>query len=155
MSESKLYAKMKYHMRRPFNLMPHKSCVSMLASKLEAKTILVLVFLSICCFWQIVSICSLYFNYPTNIFIDTNFDVFEQTLPALTFCTRIGTEHRGQNTSSDLFDMHLVNQTIQEISVSSFAREEEVVTDRYLSSLIESLSIYYYCFTINSQLKGK
>lgn len=128
--------------------------MTMLRSKIDLKAIVVVLCLNIGCFWQMVSICGLYLEYPTNIFIDTKFDVMEQILPAFTFCTNVGAQHRGRNTSSALFDMHFVNKTVREISVSSFGGQLQEVTEQYLTSAIESVSMVYYCFTINSEIKG-
>ena len=146
---------MKYQTNLPKRKMSMDGYVSMVMSRLKFKSFLMMVCLNIGCFWQMVSICSLYFNYPTNIFIDTKFDVFEQTVPALTFCTSVGQTHRGKNTSTHLFDNFSLNTTIEQISINSLADQVDIITDQYLSSVIESVSINYYCFTLNSQVKGK
>ena len=42
------------------------------------------------CLLQIISIFNLYLSYPTNIFIETKFQSYSKTLPAISFCTNIG-----------------------------------------------------------------
>src|SRR5690348_14487133 len=75
--------------------------------------------LSVGCFWQILNICKLYFNYPTNVFIETRFEAFSQTLPAPTFCTNIMTYNSGKNSSSalDIYSKEFKENTFHTIQM--------------------------------------
>ena len=105
------------------------------------------------CFWQIVSISKLFFSFPTNIFIDTEFDVFEIPLPSVTFCTDITNRSNGK-TSQELFDTFKLNQTVLEIG---YLHQESDETQNLFDpdQIIQAISMTYYCFTFNSYKQGK
>ena len=108
--------------------------------------------INLCCFWQIVSICQLFFSYPTNISIETDFDVFEIPLPSLTFCTNIRNRIRGK-VSEDIFKTFKTQDIIGNITTIDQDHQETIV-DIFSNYTVESLSMDYYCFTINSFKQG-
>jgi len=110
--------------------------------------------LSIGCFWQISSICGLYFSYPTNIFIDTQFDVFDKELPAFTICTNIANRSRSK-TLEKSFESFSIEKFVKEISIGFEDKMEINLTEQSFDTVLESISFRYYCFTLNSQFKGK
>jgi hypothetical protein len=105
--------------------------------------------------WHIYSICALYFSYPTNIFIQTKFDVYNKLLPAISFCTNYANISHGK-TSEDLFKILSLQNILKELSIGFEDRMERDLKNDSLDTIIESISLRYYCFTINnSRLRGK
>ena len=106
------------------------------------------------CFWQICDVCHMYFEYPTNVFIDTTFDPLSKPLPALTFCTEMES-HNILNTSALLeFESSKYKYNIFidiQIMGDNGAKD---MKEEYLANAIESTSYKYYCITLNSLLSG-
>src|SRR5882724_11458291 len=105
-------------------------------------------FLSVGCFWQTFTVFKMYFNYPTNIQIETKFNAFERPLPVMTFCGWASLA--GSRMSQDTFDGWKLQDVIAEISIG-----HNKMTDYFINTAIESITQNDYCFTINSPLKGK
>ena len=111
--------------------------------------------LSIGCFWQIVKVCEFYFNYPTNVFIDTTFDPISKPLPALTFCIRIY-DNLGLNSSYalEIQSSMFKYEVFHAIYIQGESNRRNL-TDDYLDSVIERIALKYYCITFNSLLSGQ
>ena len=107
-------------------------------------------------FFHFTIIFGLYLSFPTNIFIKTNFETLDKQLPALTFCANIWNVTRGrpsQQTFSDFYPLEI----IVDISTSYFFDNqisEENLRKYFLSNILETLSLRYYCFPINNHIKG-
>ena len=139
------------------------------SKKLLRKTIivsLVYIFVAIGCFWQIVSICGLYFNYPTIVSIETQYLDYENELPALSFCTRLeksipeyenSTKTVAQyteqyNVSKVIFNMTVVlNLSTHRYKPNKGNRKGKDIQN----SLIQTINSVYTCFTFNSLLNCK
>ena len=67
--------------------------------------------LCLCCFLQILSICELFFSYPTVILSETTFDVSAIPFPSMTFCTYIENMTIGK-TSEEFFENFNVSQIV-------------------------------------------
>jgi hypothetical protein len=104
--------------------------------------------------WHIYSIYALYFSYPTNIFIETKFDVYNKLLPAISFCTNYENISHGKN-SEDLIKILSIQNILKELSIGSEDRMERDLKNDSLDTIIESISLRHNCFTINSQLRSK
>lgn len=107
------------------------------------------------CFWQIINVCKLYFNYPVNIFIDTKFNVLTQRLPALTFCSNVGNMSEGKNSSDALEHASKMfkDEMFSMIIVGRAAKDQDLMSE-YLNHSIERISLEFYCITLNSFLTG-
>ena len=110
--------------------------------------------LSIGCFWQIFNVCDLYFKYPTNVFIDTDFDPLTKPVPALTFVKYIG-PHSGQQSADalELASNQTKSQFFKRIYLFNYTRPI-FLTKEYLDNAIERISHGYYSITFNSLLTG-
>ena len=108
------------------------------------------------CFWQMVKVCESYFNYPTNVFIETTVDPYSKPLPALTLCTNDGAMW-GRN-SSEVFELKSNKFKYEMIKDIVIRGEGGGVTrsllDHYINNAIERISFDYYCITFNSMLAG-
>ena len=117
-----------------------------------------ILFLSIGCFWQILDVCEMYYNYPTNIFIETEFETLVQPIPAMTFCFPHGLNSNGKN-SSDFFEElgDWKNNLFSYIAVTSITDQTDPIPikDKLLAHAIERVGQYYYCLTLNSKLKSE
>ena len=132
-----------------------------LGHKITVKTVNLIIILVLItgCLWQIISIFDLYLRYPTNIFIETKFKSYYNSLPALTFCSNIG-DHSGQSTD-DIFGKNYSNKIIQDVFILS-ADQSSVIShrdghlyDNISETVIESVGKKYYCLTFNSIIKCK
>ena len=106
------------------------------------------------CLLQITSIFNFYLRYPTNIFIETKFKSYNNSLPAITFCANIG-EQSGHFTD-DIFLKNHWNKIIQNVFI--LGPDHQIVTHLYHNiseTVIESVGKKYYCFTFNSIIKCK
>ena len=107
----------------------------------------------ICCSWQISTIFEFYLSYPTTIFIDTKFNKMEEQLPAISFC-HWGGKDVLVNTSKASFDKFNLN-SILNVSVQLAQRELiRDLTSYFWENSLECVSQEYYCFTLNSFVKG-
>src|ERR1700743_1874336 len=104
---------------------------------------LLLCMLILGCIWQIVSISSLYFSFPTHVFIETQFQSDDKPLPALTFCANIWNQTHGRH-SPDIF----ANISLQELVVDIYTvfvhQKGQSLRDYFVSHAIETLSLRYY-----------
>lgn len=106
-----------------------------------------------CCF-QLIHLCMLFFDYPTNVHMKTRFDVLKKELPALTFCKGVGKDHHAKS-STELFDGYSHRNFLREISFRYTEEGTEQDLSHYIDNVVETISLKYYCFTINSLLKGR
>src|ERR1700712_758352 len=108
------------------------------------------------CFWQLLSVCQMYFKYPTNISIETKYGSLSTTLPAITFCTDIDSQW-GRN-SSAVLQFHsnkFGNQTLSDVSIVIESTDKNVsIKDIFVKNAIERISLCYYCITFNSLISG-
>src|SRR5882724_5526466 len=107
--------------------------------KNKIPSIILYTFLSVGCFWQIYTICEMFFNYPTNIQIETNFNQMDKTLPAMTLCANIGNNAKGRTSK-----VVLENMPIKDI-FQSMTIDGEHIKDYYIMNSIEFVSYKYYC----------
>ena len=112
----------------------------------------IILVLNLGCFWQIVFICQLFFSYPTNVFIETQFDVFEMELPSLTFCAEIGNSSRGK-TAEEALRTFKIEEFVEEVSYFNSGNEKQQ-NFNIMKHSIETMSMMYYCFTLNSYKQG-
>ena len=93
-------------------------------------------------FFHFSNICYLYFSYPTNIFIKSNFELFDKQLPVLTFCANIWNVTRGRP-SQQIFSDFYPFEIIVDISTSYFCDSqisEENLRKYFLSNILETES---------------
>ena len=129
---------------------------------LSYKTLLNFPFISILtmgCFYQIYTICEMFFNYPTNVLIDTKFDAIERPLPAISFCTKYRTRDRIlRSNSRDIYAQIQRDQFKQMVTAninSNSFRLIENVSSYIWQNSVDTISLTHYCLTINSLMKGK
>ena len=107
------------------------------------------------CLLQVVKICEMYFKYPTNVLIETKFDAIERQLPSITLCQKSVNSFRGKHTHQ-LFEMFPIGSTVS-ASIHMNGNSKSMVenlTQFVSNNALESISIKYYCLTLNSVLKG-
>ena len=105
--------------------------------------------IAIGCSWQFFSLVNFYLSYPTKIEIDTSFDSFEDTLPALTFCKNVGQRNYGKY-SADLFKNYSFEEMVKEVNSNKFySTNVENDPKLMLNTVGEKLSLIYYCLTLN------
>ena len=102
--------------------------------------------------WQIISLLNLYLSYPTNIFIETKFNSYRKSLPALTFCTNIGDQI---GTTDDIFLANNISDYILEIFILNHDNSMIFLTENFTETFIESVGKRFYCLTFNSLIKGE
>ena len=106
------------------------------------------------CFWQILTISEFYFNYPTNVFIETKFDAIEKPLPAISFCTLLSCNHTF-NESSDVLKAYKVEELMNS-TINSMRGAILLDNSAYFwETAVEMASNQFYCFTLNSLRKGE
>ena len=135
---------------------------SMVNSKLYLKQILIVSMVYICvsigCFWQLVAICHIYFDYPIIVSIDTEVKEWDNELPALTFCTTIEENYQNSNESiAHYFEKYNMSKIIFEMSVrdTRFRIINNTTGEDLETNLIQTLNSVYTCFTFNSLIKRK
>ena len=110
--------------------------------------------LSIGCFWQIYSVCDLFFKYPTNVFIETNFDPLTKEVPALTFVKNIRLRSGENSTVAMETDSSKIkNQLFSRIYIYNSTGTYDLKKE-YLDNAVERISLSYYSITFNSLLTG-
>ena len=105
------------------------------------------------CFLQILSICELFFGYPTVISSETKFDVFEIPLPTMTFCEYGGNRTKGM-TSEKVFETFNVSEIVEEI-IYYEGESGTKLNISYQVKFLRSLSRDCICFTIKPDENGK
>ena len=105
------------------------------------------------CFWQILTISEFYFNYPTNVFIETKFDAIQKPLPAMSFCTVLPSNHTF-NESSDVLKAYKVEELMNSTLHSTRGTLLQDYSAYFWEKAIELSSNQFYCFTLNSLRKG-
>src|SRR5690348_15983521 len=96
------------------------------------------------CFWQTIYVCDLYFKYPTNIFIETNFQPLT-TVPALTFMRTA--QHSNRKSSDALeIDSNKSKTLFQKLYLRKSVGMEDF-TEEYFKSAIELVSVNQYSIT--------
>ena len=115
----------------------------------------VYLFLSFGCFYQILDICQLYYEYPTNVFIETNFNSDVNSFQAITLCTQLKPSNDGFNSTYalDKVSKLLKGKFINNLAIRR-AFEQLDVTDEYLNNSIERISYDRYCISFNSKKSG-
>ena len=83
----------------------------------EMSSSLLIMVMAIGCLWQSISIIQIYTSYPTQIEIITEFDLYEDSLPSLTFCKKTN-RHDGKNTE-EIFNYYRTIEIIAWISLGS------------------------------------
>jgi hypothetical protein len=121
-----------------------------LSLKRFAILLIVYSIMSVGCIWQLVSICQLYFEYPTIVSIETKFENSNLELPAITFCTE------NLNRGIDIRES-FKRTNIKDILKRSEIETEthEVIHEESIETVIEIINSDYYCFTLNSLMKGE
>ena len=112
--------------------------------------------LSVGCFWQIFNVCELFFNFPTNVFIETTFDPLSKPLPALTFCATVVGDHSGLN-SSDALEIEsskIKQKMFNRIILFGETGYSYSLQKDYLDNSVERISLNKYCITLNTLLSG-
>ena len=104
--------------------------------------------------WHLSSIVELYFSYPTNILIETDFQTDERVMPALTFCANIWNQTRNRTTEQTFKDI-IPDKIIANIYTVLLRHQDQDLKQYTLGHTLESLSLRYYCFLLNNVLKGK
>ena len=105
------------------------------------------------CFWQILTISEFYFNYPTNVFIETKFDAIEKPLPAMSFCTVLPSNHTF-NESYDVLKAFKVEELMNSTVLSMRGKLLLDNSVYFWETAVELASNQFYCFTLNSLRKG-
>ena len=121
--------------------------------KLSIQNILkftLITFLSIGCFLQILAISEFYFNYPTNVFIETKFDAISRQLPAISFCYF----HSNANNSDEVFEKYNIKH-IFKTSICRNGNQYRNLSSDFWPNKIELVTREFYCFTLNSNINGK
>ena len=112
------------------------------------KSILIII-LAIGCLWQVETISEFYFNYPTNVFIETKFDAIRRQMPAISFCHF----HENANNSDQVFEKY----NIEGIFLTSISNSEDQyrnLSNDFWPNKIEIVTRDFYCFTLNSGING-
>ena len=104
------------------------------------------------CLLQIISIFKLYLSYPTNIFIETKFQSYYKSLPAISFCTHIG-DNSGQSTDHIFGHKNVSDYVMNMIIWAPGFGKWNVFPDNFTLNVIERLGKEYYCLTFNSLIK--
>ena len=142
-----------------------KSLLKFNSKKFLRKTVtlsLFYIFVAIGCFWQIVTICGLYFNYPTIVSIETEYRESENELPALSFCTRlegsIPEYDNSTNSVAKYAEKFNVSKVVFNMTILD-AKYEVIKGNRKgedtQNSLIQTINCVYTCFTFKSLLNCK
>ena len=98
------------------------------------------------CFLQILSICDLFFSYPTVILSETNFDVSAISFPSMTFCAYVGNSSKGM-TSEGVFNTFNVSEIVDKIRY--YDDESGRMSNIFHQvKFLRSLSKESNCFTI-------
>jgi hypothetical protein len=107
------------------------------------------------CIYQTYYVCHFYYNYPTIVSTETEFDDNESGLPAITFCGDFGQKRKGLF-AIELFNYIDVKTLIKEAKIitSNFSHQYNV-TEEVLKSIIISINNHFHCLSINPQLKGE
>ena len=109
--------------------------------------------LGVGCFCQILTIFQFYLSYSTNVFIETKFDSTERQFPAISFCNVLDTY--AFNNSHTVFNEFVIEDIVTSTIVS---HRNEVVSNEsgnFHRNAIETVSAQFYCFTLNSLMKGE
>src|SRR5882724_9871340 len=97
--------------------------------------------------YQLISVCNLFFSYPTNIFIEkTKFHTFGRQLPAMTFCCNVGNIPLG-NKSREILSSFKIQHIIHNMFVEStdgIYKSPELSAYYLDKNIIESISSKYY-----------
>ena len=115
---------------------------------------IVYLFLGFGCFYQILDICRLYYEYPTNIFIETNFNSVVNTFPAITFCTQLKPSNDGLNST---FALNEASKRLKKLFKQIWIRRPSKNTDvkkQFLDKSIERISYGRYCISFNFKISG-
>ncbi len=102
------------------------------------------------CIWQLVSICQLYFGYPIIVSIETKFENSNYELPAITFCSK------NLNQGIDIresFKRTNIKDILKNLQIKTSTHE--VIHEESIETVIEIINSDYYCFTLNSLMKGE
>jgi hypothetical protein len=110
--------------------------------------------LSIGCIFQILSMYYLFYSYPTIVSTETQFEVHEEELPAITICG-IYKNKSTTNSLNELFRSINIRNIIKKSVIKLHNSVESEITDKILDSVFASINSLYYCFTINSRIKCK
>ena len=105
------------------------------------------------CFLQILSICELFFSYPTVILSETKFDIFETPLPTMTFCEYGGNRTKGI-TSEKVFETFNVSEIVESI-IYYDGESGQTSNISHQVKFLRSLSRGCICFTIEPDENGK
>ena len=107
----------------------------------------------LCCFMQILSICELFFSFPTVILSEVNFDVTAIPVPTMTFCINTGNGTFGK-TSEEIFNKFNVSEIIGSFEYTDV---ESGKSDNIFrpDQVLLSLSMKYSCITLNHIRKGE
>ena len=119
---------------------------------------IICLFLSFGCFYQILDICRLYYEYPTNIFIETNFNSVVNTFPAITFCTKLKPFNDGLNNSYalDKASKNVKQKLFNDMFIQRYSPSKTTrVGKEFLNKSSERISYGKYCFSFNFKISGK
>ena len=121
-------------------------------------TVFVIIFNSLLtfgCFWHLLNVCKLYFEYPTSISMDTKIDPFSKPVPAITLVTNIG--HHSFVNSTDVMKNESAKfkyKMFKSILIERPSGQRYSLLREYLASSIERISESFYSITLNSVIKG-
>ena len=109
--------------------------------------------LSLGCVYQLYRVCGLYFDYPTNVVIETQFDSIEKPLPAITVCHNIGEWAHGRPSNQVLEEFKI--EPIINVSIcENEGQVQQDLTQHFWKNRIEFTMLNHYCITFNSILNG-
>ena len=104
-------------------------------------------------FLQILSICELFFSYPTVILSETTFDVFAIPFPSMTFCAYVGNK-TNRMTSEEDFDTFNVSEIVESIQYYD-GESGHTLNIFHQVKFHRSLSRDCICYTIKPDEHGK
>ena len=128
-----------------------------LFAKFEKLFKFVFILISIlCCSSQFISIVNLYLTYPTNIHIDTQFDMRHNNLASFTFCKRTWDSNVSRNSTERLEYSNTIN-VVNDISIlgGKFSKEIDLddLHNQYITR-VDSVSLKYYCLNLQGKLSS-
>ena len=119
-------------------------------------------FVSIGCLSQIVSICRLFFNYPTIVSVETEDRNCHNDLPAFSFCAYLEptTAHARNSTKTIAEYFKLFNLSDRVFSFKLLTPDYETINETTVpedvrNSLYQTINSVYVCYTFNSLIKCK
>jgi hypothetical protein len=117
--------------------------------------IIIFIILFIGCVYQTYYICNFYYNYPTIVSTETEFDDNESELPAITFCSLFDRNRKGLTLIESLNYIDAKTLIKRAYIITFNFSHEYNVTEEVRKSIVISINTQLYCISINPQLKGE